>query len=234
MDGAKPSSRHETIWRCDGFGDAFAAPPLNSAFGGRANSRWHRTWNVRAILADKVLHVAFWCGVPVATLAILLWPARSVLVVGDNPFSLVLNPVQTSLPFPLGELWYFYPATAFGLAVLLVWLVVQRRKHVPADAPSVWLLAFFLPTLVAGIESIKLMQWSMRSHSITAPRPVNDVIIEGASLNALAFFITIVMGGLSARSSGHRSMFWLPVPLAVPAVLASVALPWWLMWLLVS
>ena len=189
---------------------------------------------MRGTVVDRALRVAFWCGVPIATAALLFWPAGSVLVVGDNPFSLVLNPVQTSLPFPLGELWYFYPATAFGLAVLLSWLLVRGREHASASVTPVWLVTFFLPTLLAGIESIKLIQWSMRCNSMTAPRPVTDVVMEGASLTALALFVSIVIGGLSARYSGHRCMLWLPVPLVVPAVLVSIALPWWLVWRMVS
>jgi hypothetical protein len=33
--GAEPSSKHEKRLQDSGFGSAFAAPPLNSTFGGR-------------------------------------------------------------------------------------------------------------------------------------------------------------------------------------------------------
>ena len=69
-------------------------------------------------LSRRAAGLAFWIGLPLTLLAVPLWPRGSVLVVGDDPFSLELNPVRSSLPPPFDELSFFYPATLAGLGVL--------------------------------------------------------------------------------------------------------------------
>jgi uncharacterized membrane protein YhaH (DUF805 family) len=102
---------------------------------------------------ERAACAAFWCGVPVATGCILFWPQGSVLYVGDGPFSLELNAVVSRLPSPLGDFWFFYPATLFALAILVGSVAARRWHPTRRTARPVPLPTFFLPTYIAGIES---------------------------------------------------------------------------------
>jgi len=177
-------------------------------------------------LLERAARIAFWIGAPLAVAGLLFWPRGSVIVVRDAPFSLEINPVRSTLPSPLSDLLFFYPATILALGVLLActsarhwrWLAVHRRE--------VWLPTFFLPTCLAGMESTGLITWSMRCHSVTSPLAVRAILFDGAVLSAGTLVLTTVLGGLSALAWGHRSRIGLRVPPVVGAIVAAVAMQW--------
>ena len=193
-------------------GAAGSVPPANPAFISRA------------------ARTAFWGGVPIAVVAILLRPRGSVLYVGRHTFSLELNPVVSRLPSFLAELWFFYPATLFAVAVLGAVVLNLRLHRSRRRRSSVSLLAVFLPTYIAGIESTQLFSWSLRCHSLSSPPSLSSVILKGVSLSAIALLFTVVAGVAAARSCGRRSRVGMPVPPVVGAIVASVTLLWWFVW----
>jgi hypothetical protein len=164
--------------------------------------------------------------------ALLFQPRSSIVYVG--PDSITINPVPPGLPFPLAELCFFYPATMFATAVLLVCGGWRKWNGSRGAAPARDLAVFFLPTYLAAFESTQLVAWSMRCHSITNPPPVADVIASGALLSAVALVSTIVLGASVARTFGRRSQMGLPVSAGALAAVTSVAIPWWILWVVAT
>jgi hypothetical protein len=173
---------------------------------------------------------AFWIGVPASVATVLFWPSHSVLYVGDDPFSLVLNPVRSALPPPLDDISFFYPATVLSLGILALCALTRRACGVRYEAWPPRLPTFFLPTYLAAIESIDLLSRSMRCHSMTAPAPLDEVLAQGVVLTAAACAVTILAGALAASACGHRSRGLLPVPGVIFPIVAGALLPWWLVW----
>ena len=177
---------------------------------------------------------AFWIAVPFTILGILIWPRSSVIVVGSTPFSLEINPVPTGLPSPLADLFLFYPATLLAAGVLLLCKSARHRRWRALHERAVPLPTFFLPAYVAGIESIGLISWSMRCHSVTAPPPLQTVVLDGALLSGAVLLSTMLLGSLAAKAWGHRARIGLPLPPAVGAIAAAIAVQWWFLFAIVS
>jgi len=176
--------------------------------------------------------MALWGGVPLVVAVLLFRPHESVVYVGGGSIS--INTVPPGLPSPLAELCFFYPATLFSVAVL-VGLAAWRRVYGARGASQlVELSALFLPTYVAGYESIKLVGWSLRCHDIVNPPPMRDVIAAGGALSGAALVSTVVLCGLAARAFGHRSRVRVPVCPGAVAVVTSVALCWWFLWIILT
>jgi len=184
-------------------------------------------------LARRIAHAVFWFGVPLLMLAILLWPEGYVVFVAYEAFSIELIPAPDTLPFPLAELAMFYPATCLGLLLVLAAGVVHRNDRAKG-ARLVPLPSLFLPTYLAGLETIGLYLWSLRCHGLVeAPDPIG-AIADGFGLSAVVFLLTIVVGGAVGRVVGHRSRLGLPVPAVVFAIVTSSALPWLVAWRMVQ
>jgi len=168
---------------------------------------------------QRAVTVAWWWGVPVATLWMVL---RLPPLEGIELFDL--------LPETIADLLYWFPATFFGVAVLgsAVW---RRRCEQPGVLPAmVWLPTFFLPTYLAGVESLGVLAWCLRCtpgatlNSATAL----EKMTWGMWLTSEALVVSVIAGGVAARVCGHRSTLGLPVPPVVGAIGASMALQWYL------
>jgi hypothetical protein len=177
------------------------------------------------------LRIIFWGGTPLAVVFLLCWPDKSVVFIGTDSIS--LNPVPPGLPSPLAEFLFFYPTTLFALTVLTGFAIWQWACRQPEASPRMQLSLFFLPTYVAVLESIELLIWSLRCHSVTATPPLTEVIAEGARLTGATLITTMVLGGLAAHVFGHRSRIGLPVCTGAVAVITSLAQAWWLLWALI-
>lgn len=180
-------------------------------------------------MVARLKSALFWVGVPLVLAAILFWPQHTVLYVTDFPFTLEINPIRSGLPSPLAELWFFYPATLLALAILAV--AVARRGSVRLSTARA--RSFFLPTYLAGFESLDLIAWSMRCHSIIDPPDIRQVLTDGMVLSGTALALAIVAGCVAARRMGPRISLRSQVPGAIAATVASVGLIWWFLWVLV-
>jgi hypothetical protein len=181
-------------------------------------------------LRGQIADAAFWIGVPVVVATVLLWPSRSTLHVGLDPFSLTLNAVHSLLPSPLADVLHHYPASVTALVVLA--LVTGSRKD-RRGRRAVWTLVFFLPVYLAGIETINLVAWSGRCHSLTNPAHPRDVIGAGVLLSGSMLAAATVAGAWAARvwDEGRRRP---AVPAPVIAILTSTMLPWAVLWVVTT
>ena len=152
-----------------------------------------------------------------------------MLVVGSEPFSLVLNPMDIAAPWPWGQVCSFYPATLVAMAVVAVAVRVALRSRL-TTAPFRFLPTLFLPSYIGGIESVRLVSWSLRCHDLTAPVEPGAAAVSGAILSGVVLLATIALGGVGARALGLRTRFGLPVPAAPIAVLMQTMLLWWVLW----
>lgn len=185
-------------------------------------------------LSGRAARLAFWVGLPLTLMAMPLQPRRSVVYVSWDPFSIELNPIRSSLPPPLDELSFFYPATLLGLGVLILCVIGRPRWGLRYRPWPGRLPVFFLPTCLAGIESVGVLLWSMRCHSVTAPPSLEEVVESGLLLTTTAFAITILTGALAASVFGHRARNAMPVPAVVFPIVAAVTLQWWFLWCVVT
>ena len=180
---------------------------------------------------ERLFRAGFWLGVPVIVATALCWPRTVVLYTGgDAP---EFNRPQSELPASLADLAYSYRASGLGVAILLITAGALRLLPRSGAPPAVSLPACFLPTYVAGIESTNHLRWAMRCHSMSADFDIHDFLIGELHTCAIALAITIIAGVAAAIALGHRSRSGLPIPPVVAAILASVALPWWALLVLV-
>jgi hypothetical protein len=181
-------------------------------------------------IPGQVADAAFWIGVPVVVATVLLWPSRSTLHVGLDPFSLTLNAVHSRLPSPFADVLYHYPASVTALVMLA--LVTASRKGRPGQR-AVCTLVFFLPVYIAGIETINLVAWSGRCRSLTNPPHPRDVIAAGVLLSGSMLAVATVAGASAARAwaEGRRRP---AVPGPIIAILTSAMLPWALLWVVTT
>lgn len=166
-----------------------------------------------ALPVSRAGRAAFWLGTPLVVAGSLFWPHRSAW-----------------LPGPLADVSFDYPATLVALAILM-FVLVQRRRT-PAARPSLSLAAFDLPTCVAGIESVRLIGWSLRCHGFTDSRQPAEIVASGASLSGAVLLATVAAGALAARACGQRSR--LGVTAVAVAVVAQIMMQWGFLWLFVN
>jgi hypothetical protein len=171
------------------------------------------------------LERVFWFGTPAAMAAVLFWPRPTVVRVGAS-----LSLLPESLPEALALVWYFFPGTLLGLAVMCLSVAAcALRSAGRTTAAAVWLPTFFLPTYVAGFEAVGLTAWSIRCHS-GATRDFEELIAVAVILTCAVFLLTVLAGTLAARIRGYRSNSRLLTPALVASIVASAELPWLLLW----
>jgi hypothetical protein len=182
-------------------------------------------------MRNRLSRACVWVGVPFAITAALCWPRTVVLYTGGDAFEFNRPPSQW--PAALADLAYLYRASALAVAALLITTVALRLIPRSGSRPAASLAACFLPTYVAGIESTGHVSWAMRCHFISAPFDLHEFLMGEVHTCAVALAITVSAGAVAALTLGHRSRFGIPIPPVVGAILASVALPWWLLLVLV-
>ena len=90
------------------------------------------------------------------------------------------------------------------------------------------------PRIVAGLESVGLIVWRLRStryglradpHELVRFTSVLSIAVQGACVIACA---------LAARACGHRSALWLPIPSVAVAIVLATAMPWSIFWMMLQ
>jgi hypothetical protein len=161
--------------------------------------------------------VAYWWCLPFVVLMVVFTGAGT---------EILLDRIYDLLPIPVADLLCYYVATILCLCVLGVFVLHSLRRAAVTAPERIWLPTFFLPTYIAGLESLRLFVWSMRCTPGASSMNPAEEVAWGMVINAEAFLLTIVSGGLAARLCGHRSALGLPIPAVVVPIVAGVALPW--------
>jgi hypothetical protein len=172
----------------------------------------------------RLRRLAFWVGVPAVVGTIVLF--RNALYAGDDFVARTLEAIGSALPAPLDDVWFHYLGTLVSLGVLAGFLARGPRL-----APVPALPVLFLPTYVAGLESVGLIAWRLRLHWYGYVPTVHELVTVPFVLSVAVQGACVIVCALAARDCGHRSALWLPIPSVAGAIVLATALPWSISWM---
>ena len=153
----------------------------------------------------------FWGGLPLAAAALVQAP-KWLLIEIDG------------LPHAAADVFLFFPATLLALGTLAVAVGRHRRRARPC-APPYWGAAVLIPILLAGLESVRFVMWTIRC-GMNAPLDSRGYLLLHMALNLGMFVVTVAAAALSAKVVGFRGPLASRLTWASAATMASVALTW--------